>query len=394
MLLQMQGENNKLHIKTQNLRNSRLPNAEMRASQRFNFGRSLNRENVYQDVSSRTTDMSLNVEMPLFDGFTTRYALKANTAGIQASDENIIVKKDELRLNIVNLFYRVVIYKEIHQIALEQKKLTKNQIERIKTRLEAGMASKNLLLETQAQLADDELKITETKANTDIALIELAQLMNLTEHIAVFDISIEESAVRTLPFAQSNKGVELDKFPRYQAAHYQLQQLEWNYKKVRSGYLPSLSLGGSVGSSYYNQSGAANRSFSEQLRNNQQTYVYVALRIPLFDKFITRDNLRGVQQDIQNQQLALQETINNLHTEALKIESDLQHTYQKVETANQSVTAHAEAFRFATEMFNAGKLSVYEHLQAKQRLADSRSRAAQAKYELAYKLVVFEYYHK
>lgn len=37
--------------------------------------------------------------------------------------------------------------------------------------------------------------------------------------------------------------------------------------------------------------------------------------------------------------------------------------------------------------------AVYELLQAKQRLAGSRSQAAQAKYGLAYKLMVYEYYY-
>ena len=47
----------------------------------------------------------------------------------------------------------------------------------------------------------------------------------------------------------------------------------------------------------------------------------------------------------------------------------------------------------AQEKFNAGKISVYEHLQAKQKLASSQSQSVQAKYELAYKLAVYDYYY-
>jgi outer membrane protein len=78
----------------------------------------------------------------------------------------------------------------------------------------------------------------------------------------------------------------------------------------------------------------------------------------------------------------------------LKIESDLQNAMQRLQAANQSVTAHEEVFRLTTEMFNAGRISTYEHLLARQRLANSQSQAAQAKFDLAYKLIVYEYYHK
>lgn len=390
---QMQGETDKLHIREQTLKNSRLPSSEIAASQRFNFGRSLNRENVYQDVSSHITNLNLNVEMPLFDGFFTRNSIRENRSNMHASEENIAAKKDELRLNIANLFYRAAIYKEMHSIAVEQKKLTESQISRIQVRLKAGMTSKDLLLQMKAQLADDELKITETQGNMNIALIELAQLMNLTEQIPQFDIAVDTVDVILSDFL-SDGDIQTSHFSQIRSVQHRLQSAEWAFKKVSAGYLPSLSLGGSIGSSNYIQSGVSNSAFFTQLKNNRQTYVYVALRIPLFDKFTTRDNLRSIKTDIRNQSLALQEAQNRLRTEALKIESDIQNARQKLTAATQSVNSHAEAFRFATEKFNAGKLSVYEHLQAKQRLASSQSQAVQAKYDLMYKAMIYRYYHK
>lgn len=136
-----------------------------------------------------------------------------------------------------------------------------------------------------------------------------------------------------------------------------------------------------------------NSPFSRQLKNNQQSYIYIALRVPLFDKFVTRTNLRMVKADIQNQAIKIREIENTLHAEAMKIKTDLENSRQKVVTANKSVVAHTEAFRFSTEKFNVGKISVYEHLQAKQRLANSQSQAVQAKYELAYKQAVYDYYY-
>lgn len=391
-LLQMQGEKVKLQIWQESIKNNRLPGAEMNASHQFNFGRSLNRENVYEDISSYTTGMELNVELPLFDGFYTRNAIRENKMEIRVSDEDMATKKDELALDITNLFYRAAIYKEVHKIALEQRKLTEDQLQRSRDRIEAGMAPKGLLPEIEAQHAEDELTIVEARGNLDRALIELAQLMNMTESVETFDVAIPSAPDDLLVLSVENN-IQIDRFSQLRSAQLQREGMEWTYRKTRSGYFPTLSLGGSIGSNYYNQSGMQNTPFSQQLKNNQQTYVYVALRIPLFDKFTTRSNLRTVKADIQNQSLAIQAVKNTLHAEALKIKVDMVNSRQKVVTANQSVVAHTEAFRFATEKFNAGKISVYEHLQAKQRLANSQSQAVQAKYELAYKLAVYDYYH-
>ncbi|HHX70290.1 MAG TPA: TolC family protein [Gallicola sp.] len=124
------------------------------------------------------------------------------------------------------------------------------------------------------------------------------------------------------------------------------------------------------------------------------SFIYIALRVPLFDKFATRTNLRMVKAEMQTQSVKILEIEKTLKTEALKIKTDLINLQQKVITANLSVVAHKEAFRFSTEKFNAGKISVYEHLQAKQKLANSQSQSVQAKYELAYKLAVYDYYYR
>lgn len=86
-LLHMRGEKNKLKIKKEAIKNDRLPSAVMNAPQRFNFGRSLNRDNVFEDISSFTSGMELNLELPLFDGFSIRNALRENKIDIRISDE-------------------------------------------------------------------------------------------------------------------------------------------------------------------------------------------------------------------------------------------------------------------------------------------------------------------
>lgn len=391
-LLHLRGEKTKLKIKKEAIKNDRLPSAVMNATQRFNFGRSLNRDNVFEDISSFTSGMELNLELPLFDGFYIRNALRENKIDIRISDEDMTTQKDELKLAITNQFYQAAIYKEVLSIAIEQRKLTEDQLRRSSVRVDAGIAPKGLLPEIEAQHAEDELIIVEARGNLDRALIELAQLMNMTESVEIFDVDVPIS-LGFITVLNVDKDIYINHFPQMRSAQLLLEGMEWTYKKNRAGYFPTLSLGGSIGSNYYHQSNMQISPFFRQLKNNRQSYIYIALRVPLFDKFATRTNLRMVKAEMQNQSVKILEIEKTLQTEALKIKTDLINSQQKVFTANLSVVAHKEAFRFSTEKFNAGKISVYEHLQAKQKLASSQSQSVQAKYELAYKLTVYDYYY-
>lgn len=390
-LRQMQGEKELLQTDALMIKNSRLPQVNAGMTQRFNIGRSLNRENVYEDINSHITDMNINIEMPLFDGFATRYMLKENKGLIHASEADRHAKTEELRLNISNLFFRAAIYKEICLSAKEQKQLSVEQIQVTKKRIEAGMMSKQVLLELEAQLASDELKITEAKGSIDFALIDLAQLMNYTGDMDDFDIEIGTISDSGSAMDQSS-GAGVGLFPQIKAMEYRMESEKWNYKRIKTQVMPVLSLGGSIGSSYYKHSGIANAPFDEQLRNNQQTYIYAALRIPIFDKFNTRNSLRRKNIEIRNQSFALQETKSNLYAEILKAQKELLNAQQKLVAAHKAQKAHEEAFRYAEERFSAGKLSVYELLQARQQLASSQSQSIQAKYETAYKQKVYDYY--
>ena len=65
------GQVDKQAIQTETQQYSRLPNLNLDGTQKFDFGRSLNRENTYDDMNSQTSSFSLNAEMAIFSGFKT-----------------------------------------------------------------------------------------------------------------------------------------------------------------------------------------------------------------------------------------------------------------------------------------------------------------------------------
>lgn len=88
------------------------------------------------------------------------------------------------------------------------------------------------------------------------------------------------------------------------ASRQGIEVAERNISLAKSGYLPTLSFGANVGSSYYTVSGMQSETFGEQMRHNYSTYVGFSLQIPIFNAFSTRNSVRRAR--IQKLQAELQ----------------------------------------------------------------------------------------
>lgn len=62
----------KLKVEKSTLKNSFLPDLSAGTSQKFDFGRSLNRSNAYEDSNTQSSSFSVSTEMPLFTGFLAK----------------------------------------------------------------------------------------------------------------------------------------------------------------------------------------------------------------------------------------------------------------------------------------------------------------------------------
>ena len=83
-----QGENEieKLKAERSGLKHAFLPEVAGGLSQQFDFGRSLNRSNTYEDSNTRTSSFSLSAELPLFTGFRRTVSIGRNKFDLLAAE--------------------------------------------------------------------------------------------------------------------------------------------------------------------------------------------------------------------------------------------------------------------------------------------------------------------
>lgn len=383
----------KLQTERKNWKNNYLPDLKVGSSQKFDFGRSLNRSNTYDDSNSQSTAFSLSTEMPLFTGFRISGSIAKSDYDLLAAQQNRTVIANNLSLSVTTAYFQILLNKEIHRIAQEQIVLTQEQEQRTMLLIENGKAPQSQLFDVRAQLADDELTATEARNTLRLSTVELMQLLELSGQ-ASFDI-IPMGGMVGQGMVQSPEevyAVSLGCMPQIKEAQYALKSGEKALKVARSGYYPTLSLGAGISSNYYSLAGTNNFSFGDQFRNNMQKSVYLSLSVPLFDRLTTRNKVRTACLELDDARLSLENEKKMLYKEIESAYTDVITSKDKYAATSKSATANAEAHRYALEKYAAGKSAAYEYNETKMKLANALSQQAQAKYMYLLKTKVLAFY--
>lgn len=390
-----QGQNQveKLKVERSTLKNSFLPDLNAGTSQKFDFGRSLNRSNTYEDNNTQSSSFSVNTEVPLFTGFRRSASVARNKFDLLSAEAHKERIENDLSLNVTSCYFQVLLNKEILHIAKEQIKLTKEQESKTILLIENGKAPQSQLYDVRAQLADDELTATEANNSLRMSVLELMQLMELKGE-ETFDIdSLNKGLLPTdslLPEDIFASAVSC--MPQIRQAYYSLQSNRKAVKVAQSGYYPTLAFGAGISSGYYHSEGSLNPSFSQQFENNMQKSIYLSLSIPIFDRFSTRNQVRSARIDENNARLSLENEKKTLYKEIEKAYTDALSAWEKLQSTAKAVAANREAHRYALEKYAAGKSAVYEYNEIKMKLADALSKQSQAKYTYLLKEKVLAFY--
>lgn len=374
-------------------RSDLLPNLNASAGQNFVFGRSIGIDNTYQNTNSSQTSFGINANLTLFDGLRMKYNIDAKRADLGASEADLEKFKDDIELSVATAFLQVLLQKELLQIAEEQIGLTDANITQREELINSGKMAKGEIYELEAQRAREEQDQIQTASNLKLALLDLAQIMELEdfENFDIIPVQVESivengTLISTENILQSALLVR----PEIAAAEYRLQSSEKGVLIAKSQLYPTLTFGANMGTGYYNMSNHANDSFSRQIRNNISNSLGFSLQIPIFNRFQTRNNIRLAEIAVSNSlleidkvKIELRKRIEQAYHNAVGAESRW-HAAQKSEISGK------EAFRFAQEKFDNGRANSYELYQAKNNLAKILSDMAQAKYEFAFRLKILE----
>jgi outer membrane protein len=393
-------ENQEITVET--TRYSRLPDLSANVGQTFYFGRTPDRDGIYQDQTGSNSSLGINTSVNLFSGFQVTNQLKADKLELQAAVEDLNRAREDLSLAVTGYYLQVLLSRELYEIALDQLELNKKQVKQTEILVEAGKSSESDLYDARSSLAQQEMQVTESANNLQLALLDLTQTMNLPD-VEHFDVAIphvpemisREASGLVLPEQVYLHSVT--QRPAIKAAEYRLEGSEMSLKAAKGAYYPSLRLGAGYSNSYYfNYSlaaGMSNASLADQWAQNSAQSIGLSLSVPLFNRMATRNRVRSARLNIQNQELLLDQAKQDLYKEVQQAYYNALAAHEKYKSSEIAVEAAGLAYEFEEQKYEAGRSNIYTFDQVRSRLSSARSEAAQAKYNFLFRSRILAFYN-
>ena len=380
-------------------KNAWLPTVSAEASQSLGFGQSPSANGVYVQNNSSSTSLGISLGMPLFNGLSLYNQTKASSLEYEASKKDLEAAKYDLKLLIMSYYMQVVYNKEIKAVAEKQLTLTEEQYSKTQQLFELGKVPESNVYESAAQVATAKSSLVQADNNLMLSILDIVQALEL-ETVDGFDVvSPENFAVlnqSSLPSQEMTYDFALNHQPKMEAANMRLKKAYFDVKSTKSAWYPSLNFFAGYSTGYYNyfSKGYENEPFNDQLSNNGRTSLGVRLNIPIFNAMQTKYRVEQTKLSIQNQELAISTAQKELKKEIQQAYYNALASEQKFKAAEETFQAAEVAYRFSTESFEAGRATLLELNESKNRLFKSESEMLQAKYEYIYRVKVLEFYNK
>lgn len=374
-----------------------LPDLNGGVGQNWNFGRTQSKSGLYENIAQSNTGFNLSSSLIVFAGGRLINSLKKAKLDLQVSSFELERMQNSIILQTTSLFFNVLLKKEIQRVAEEQFKNIQRQAEITKILVEKGKASKSLIFEIKAQIANDTLAIVQASNEVKLALLELAQLLEI-DNVEAFDIVAEETYIFDINDKLNQTPEEiylkaLTKLPEIKLAETLLHSSEQSLKLAKSSLFPTLSLQAGVGSSYfYLYNSGKNTMLKEQLPQNLGQYISLSLTIPIFNRMSDINNIKQSKISLENQRLALQETQKKLFKDIQTIYTNAVAIKKKYIYTLKSLSYAQEAFNYSKMQYESGKITAYEFSQSKNQLSKSLYEEIQVRYTLLLQIKFLDFY--
>lgn len=374
-------------------KNAFLPQAEASASQSFNFGRGLTAENTYADRNTSQFGWSVGVSVPLFQGLSAKRRLDYSRANLLAVAEECEAAKDNVELQVIAQYLQVLYCGEMLDVATEQERLSKVQLERSRILAEEGKIAELEVTQADAQVAQNHLSVVNAQNDRMLALLDLSQLLQLPT-MDGFDVQPLGDGVGPRPSANEVYTSALQSNHALRAGRLAIEAADKNITLAKSGYLPRLSFNAGIGSSYYHIGGVPNAAFHRQMRDNLNTSLGFTLSVPLFDAFATRNSIRRAEVarntavlQLEDAESSLYKAINQAYRQLLAAES----RYEAAQVAESATKAAMEAMDVKYEF---GRANATELEQARSEYIQARMSTVQARYERILRSRILDFYYR
>ncbi|MCC6726990.1 MAG: TolC family protein [Saprospiraceae bacterium] len=415
---------------------SRLPSVSANSNFGYQFGRTI--DPVSNDFKSQTiafNSMGLNAGATVYSGGRINNTIKQGQINLQAAEKDAMASFNNIALSIATAYLNVLLSEEQLENANRRRGLSQQQLDQTDKRIAAGTLPANDRLDVLAQIANDEQAIIQAKNTIDINYLTLKGLMQLDP---ATNIKVERPNF-TIP-ADANPDA-LDFFAVYAQAVNSQPQVAANELRVQSagvgvdlakaGYFPTLSIFGSLSSSWSDvakqfevvdlgtvrqsqkfyvdlgqgeteldvqydvpnvQTNLLNYPYADQIKNNFGQSIGVGINIPIYSNGQNDINVQRAQLNILNAKLQSDQTKQQLKNDVQQAIASAKNARQTLDASQKSIDATKVAYENAEKRFQLGTINNLQLLTARNNYDIAQTNLTVSKYDYLFRLKILDYY--
>ena len=370
-----------------------LPSLNANANYSVNTGASINPvTNQFQNQTFKSFSAGTSSNITLFNGLANWKVVQRAKLSRIANSYRLDKMKDDIALSVANSYLQILFNKEQLKVQINQNLITKENINRTKDLIEAGVVPAGDIYELQATDATQQQQIINTENTLFISKIGLCQIL-LLEDYPSFDISDEVFDIPLTNISNETQETILVKAREsVKEVKIALSNVDLAKKDLaisRSTYLPTLT--GFVGyNTRWSESTIFN--FADQLSLFDGTGIGLQLNIPVLNGLATRGRVQRAKINQERATYQLKQAELDLERNVYQAYNDVINARKAFEAAQKSLESRLQAFNFSKERYNVGLQNAFDFSQATLALENAQSEVIRTKYDYIFRTKILEFY--
>ena len=372
----------------------------------YNFGRSIDPQtNTYFNTTSFHNNYGVSAGIDLFNGFKAVNNYKISRTGLLIAGSQEKQVEADICLAVMEAYYNVVYYKRLCDVYEEQVAVAEQALAKARRQEELGQKGHADVIQMEADLADRQYELTNTRNMYDNQKMTLADLMfwPLDEELNIVtempDQVGHDGSTSVIPGLTGNLLADeivdfaLEHNPGVQIASWQAQNAKRELNTAKWQLLPSLGLYAGWNTSYYSYQGAATASFGEQFRNNGGEYVQLSVSIPIWNRMSRQSAISRKRNALNKATAELDQKRRDVESEVRRAIQDRDGSALAYEQAQHKAEVQAEAYTLNLRKLEQGLISPLEFQTANNNYLKAQADEMNSLFKYLIKQAVVRYYN-
>ena len=332
-----------------------------------------------ENSSSWTGNYGLSANMTLWQGGSLSESIRQSRLQMEQTGYRTTQYDNELTIQILQAFLTVLGNEELLKYQETVLEASEEQVRQGREHYRLGQILESDYLLFESQYASDQQNIRETRISRDNSLLTLKGLLSFDTSVPFDVIAPDTSALRSMLYLPSEGYVletALDNLPDLEISRYDVEIAQAGLKISRSGFYPTVSLGGSIGTGHVNTFSG----YADQLNDRLNEQIGVTVSIPIFNKNKNRSNVTQSKIALQQAELSQRQTELELKQTIIQEYRNTLNAAGSYRTSEIKQNAYWKSFETYRNQFQYEAITAVELLQQQNNYISAMNEYIQNKY--------------